>query len=78
MDEKVMVFIDGSNLHHAVERYAKTDSSFVLDYKKLIETLVGGRRFVRAYYYGSRPGYGWSLSRDDFMDRKKRWKNEPW
>lgn len=55
MDERVMVFIDGSNLHHAVERHQKIDAGFRIDYQKLVETLVGGRHLVRTYYYGSRP-----------------------
>jgi uncharacterized LabA/DUF88 family protein len=55
MDERVMVFIDGSNLHHAVERRQRKDTSFRIDYQKLVGALVGARKLVRAYYYGSRP-----------------------
>jgi len=41
MDERVMVFIDGSNLHHAVERYQRADAGFKIDYKRLVDALVG-------------------------------------
>lgn len=50
-----MVFIDGSNLHHATERYRKSNPSFNIDYGRLVSVLCEGRNLVRAYYYGSRP-----------------------
>lgn len=55
MDERIMVFIDGSNLHHAMERHAKLRSGFAIDYSRLVSALLESRKLVRAYYYGSRP-----------------------
>jgi uncharacterized protein (TIGR00288 family) len=46
--EKVMVFIDSSNIFHALKRIG-----FKIDYYKLVKELVGDRTLVRPYYYGS-------------------------
>lgn len=48
-----MLFIDGSNLWHAVHRINKTYPKFRVDYVKLIEYLVSGRNYIRAYFYAS-------------------------
>ncbi len=49
--DRVMVFIDGSNLYHSLRSvYNRTD----LDYQKFGEKLAEGRRLVRTYYYGVR------------------------
>jgi len=46
--EKVMVFIDGSNLFHALQRL-----DLKIDYYKLVTLLVGDRILVRPYFYSS-------------------------
>jgi len=50
-NKRVMIFIDGSNLYHALKaaiRHAR------IDFQHLCERLVGpGRDLVRAYYYNS-------------------------
>lgn len=46
--ERVMVFIDSSNIFHALKRVG-----FKIDYYKLVKELVGDRTLVRPYYYGS-------------------------
>ncbi len=48
--ERVVVFIDGSNLFHAV-RYM----NIKIDYQKLVEFLKEDRRLIRAYFYGAVP-----------------------
>ena len=49
-DQRVMVFIDGSNLYHSLRtRFGRT--SLRLD--AFVERLVAGRRLVRAYYYNA-------------------------
>ena len=49
--DRVMIFIDGSNLYYSLQTHcARID----LDYGKFIGKLAGGRRLVRAYYYGAR------------------------
>jgi uncharacterized LabA/DUF88 family protein len=49
-DERVMVFIDGSNLLHCAKTYG---GGVKLDYRKLVDVLVGDRNLVRPYFYGS-------------------------
>ena len=44
--ERVMVFIDGSNLFHACNQI-----KFKIDLVKLVSVLVGDRYLVRPYYY---------------------------
>lgn len=48
---RVMVFIDGSNLYHNLrEHYGRTD----IDFEKLCRALHGeGRELVRGYYYNA-------------------------
>jgi len=48
--ERVMVFIDGSNLFWSCRRHP-TNASFKVDITKLIEIIVGNRRLIRPYYY---------------------------
>lgn len=46
--EKVIVFIDGSNIFHEARR-----KNFKIDYYKLVTELVGNRILVRPYFYTS-------------------------
>ena len=46
--DKVIVFIDGSNLYHGMKR-ARVN----FDILKLAQFLAANRKFVRCYYYGS-------------------------
>jgi uncharacterized LabA/DUF88 family protein len=46
-NERVAVFVDGANLYHAIKSYYKA----VLDYSKLLEAAVAGRRLLRATFY---------------------------
>jgi len=49
-DERVVVFIDGSNFYHAL----KSDfGDAKIDFEKLVGKLVGARRLVRIYYYNA-------------------------
>lgn len=49
-DQRVMVFIDGSNLYHSLRsRFGRT----ALQLDAFVERLVAGRRLVRAYYYNA-------------------------
>lgn len=48
--ERVMVYMDGSNLFHSLRAIAgRVD----LDFGKFVTELVGDRRLVRAYYYSA-------------------------
>ena len=51
--ERVMIFIDGSNLYHSLKNFFKRTD---LDIGKLSNKLLGKRRLVRIYYYNARVG----------------------
>jgi uncharacterized LabA/DUF88 family protein len=48
MEERVSVFIDGSNLYHALRA---NFNRYDLKYEDFIKKLVGSRNLYRAYYY---------------------------
>ncbi len=48
--ERVVIFIDGSNLFHAI-RYM----NIKIDYQKLVDFLKEDRKLIRAYFYGAIP-----------------------
>ena len=50
MLERVVIFIDGSNLFHAIK-----SMSIKIDYSKLVDFLKEDRRLVRTYFYGAMP-----------------------
>lgn len=53
---RVMIFIDGSNLHWARMNYNKTNkTNLKIDFKKMLDLLAGSRFLVRAMYYCSKP-----------------------
>jgi uncharacterized LabA/DUF88 family protein len=52
MEEKAMMFIDGSNLFYGCMRYK---SGYKIDLLKLREKLINNRKLIRAYYYCSIP-----------------------
>ena len=51
--ERVMVFIDGSNLYHSLKSYSKRTD---VDIGKLCKKLLDNRRLVRIYYYNAKVG----------------------
>ena len=54
MAERVMIFIDGSNLYHSLKNhFGRTD----LDIGKFSQRLLARRRLNRIYYYNSKVGY---------------------
>jgi len=51
--ERVMVFIDGSNMYHSLKAFFnRTD----IDLGKFCAKLIGKRRLIRIYYYNARVG----------------------
>lgn len=55
-EEKLMIFIDGSNLFHSQRRYSdKSNQDFKVDILKLKEKFSKDYNFVRAYYFCSTP-----------------------
>lgn len=52
--ERVMVFIDGSNIIHAANRWSKRNKAELkIDYEKLVNELTKDRKLIRAYFFGS-------------------------
>jgi uncharacterized LabA/DUF88 family protein len=52
-DDRVMVFIDGSNLYHSLKDvFHRTD----LDIGKLCQKLIEKKRLIRCYYYNAEVG----------------------
>ena len=56
--DRVMVFVDGSNIYHGLKAYNQAHGHEMgrgvrIDYDKLVRVLVDGRGLRRAYFYGS-------------------------
>ncbi len=49
-DERVSIFIDGSNLYHSLKSEFGTAR---VDFEKFAQQLVGDRKLIRAYYYNA-------------------------
>ena len=53
MAERVMIFIDGSNLYHSLKNhFGRTD----LDMGRFCRKILGRRQLIRIYYYNARVG----------------------
>ena len=51
--ERVMIFIDGSNLYHSLKNFFKRTD---IDIGKLCNRLLEKRRLIRIYYYNAKVG----------------------
>jgi len=51
--DRVMIFIDGSNLYHSLKTYFKRTD---IDIGKFSQKLLEKRRLIRIYYYNARVG----------------------
>ena len=51
--ERVMIFIDGSNLYHSIKNFFKRTD---IDMGKLSNKLLDKRRLIRIYYYNAKVG----------------------
>ncbi len=51
--DRVMIFIDGSNLYHCLKNYFKRSD---IDIGKFCDKLLDKRRLIRIYYYNARVG----------------------
>ena len=49
--ERVMIFIDGSNLYHIIKKIFPNKKQKDFNFKKFIKELVCDRKLVRVYYY---------------------------
>jgi len=52
--DRIMVFIDGSNLYHSLKHFFKRTD---IDIGKLSKKLLDKRRLIRIYYYNAKVGY---------------------
>lgn len=48
--KRVMIFVDGSNIWHSMERF---QAGYKVDYFKLVSELKEDRDLIRTYYYAS-------------------------
>ncbi len=56
VSDRVMFFIDGSNIFWGLQNYRrKVGRNVLLDYAKLVTHLAAGRRVRASYYYCSQP-----------------------
>jgi uncharacterized LabA/DUF88 family protein len=49
--EKIVVFIDGSNLYHLVKQLCPNEKQINFSFQKFLKKIVGDRNLVRVYYY---------------------------
>jgi uncharacterized LabA/DUF88 family protein len=49
--EKIVIFIDGSNLYHLVKKLCHYKKQIEFNFQKFLNAIVGGRNLVRVYYY---------------------------
>ena len=64
--ERVMIFIDGSNMYHSLRHFFKRTG---LDIGKFCQKILGKRRLVRIYYYNAQVGQKEEPER--FKEQKK-------
>ena len=64
--ERVMIFIDGSNMYHSLRHFFKRTG---LDIGKFCQKILGKRRLVRIYYYNAQVGQKEEPER--FQEQKK-------
>ena len=50
-EERVIIFIDGSNQYHIVKNMFKDRKSMNFNFEKFITFLAGNRKLIRTYYY---------------------------
>jgi len=48
-DERVAIFIDGSNFYHSTKKILKMDER--INFQKFLDVLTGNRKLVDAFYY---------------------------
>jgi uncharacterized LabA/DUF88 family protein len=73
MDERVVIFIDGSNLYHSLKNNMKRVD---LNFAEFTRKLVGQRRLIRTYYYNvlqdSNPRADGSREQQDFLETLRK------
>ena len=49
--EKIIIFIDGSNLYHSLGRMFKNEKTDFFNFEKFIRHIADGRKVIETYYY---------------------------
>lgn len=52
-EERIMVFIDGSNVYHIVKSLLPNKKQFDFNFEKMLNYIIGKRKLVRFYYYNA-------------------------
>ncbi|MEK6899143.1 MAG: NYN domain-containing protein [Nanoarchaeota archaeon] len=51
--ERVIVFIDGSNVYHIVKALLPDKKQFCFNFEKMLNYIIGNRNLIRFYYYNA-------------------------
>lgn len=75
-DERIVIFIDGSNLYHIVKNLLLDKKANDFDFQKFADYLSGERKLVRIYYYNvpldRRKGEEGYIKQQKFFDKIQR------
>ncbi len=52
-EERIMVFIDGSNVYHIIKSLLSDKKQFDFNFEKVLNHLIGKRKLIRFYYYNA-------------------------
>ncbi len=52
-EERIMIFIDGSNVYHIVKSLLPDKKQFDFNFEKMLNQIIGKRKLVRFYYYNA-------------------------
>ncbi|MBU0898432.1 MAG: NYN domain-containing protein [Nanoarchaeota archaeon] len=52
-EERIMIFIDGSNFYHGIKENIKGVKEKDIDFQKLGKLIAGKRKLIRIYYYNA-------------------------
>ncbi|MBI2629628.1 NYN domain-containing protein [Candidatus Pacearchaeota archaeon] len=78
-DERVVIFIDGSNLYHIVKKLVPEKKSNDFDFEKFVKYLIKDRKLVRVYYYNCpmdrRNGEEGYIKQQKFFDKIQKLPN---
>ena len=78
-DERVMIFIDGSNHYHIVKAMFPEKKQKNFDFENFVKEIVGNRKLVRVYYYNCPLDIGKNIKaymkQQQFFDNLRRIQN---
>ena len=49
--EKIIIFIDGSNLYHSLGRIFNNEKTDFFNFEKFIKSIANGRKVIETHYY---------------------------